>query len=117
MRPGPAAASHHRRAQAAGPAGAGPEAEGVTGAVRSLMICTEKLPVPPVRGGAIQTYIHAVAPRLGRHHRVTVLGVADPELPDREIRDGVEYSARARRHLPPVPGPGGEPPAPGRPQV
>lgn len=63
----------------------------MTGAVRSLMICTEKLPVPPVRGGAIQTYIHAVAPRLGRHHRVTVLGVADPELPDREIRDGVEY--------------------------
>ncbi len=63
----------------------------MTGPLRTLMICTEKLPVPPVRGGAIQTYIHAVAPRLARDHRVTVLGVADPELPDREIRDGVEY--------------------------
>lgn len=59
--------------------------------MRTLMICTEKLPVPPVRGGAIQTYIHAVAPRLARHHQVTVLGVADPELPEREVRDGVEY--------------------------
>lgn len=63
----------------------------MTGPLRTLMICTEKLPVPPVRGGAIQTYIHAVAPRLARDHRVTVLGVADPELPDREIRDSVEY--------------------------
>ncbi len=63
----------------------------MTGAVRSLMICTEKLPVPPVRGGAIQTYIHAVAPRLARDHQVTVLGVTDPELPEREVRGGVEY--------------------------
>ena len=59
--------------------------------MRSLMICTEKLPVPPVRGGAIQTYIQAVAPRLARHHQVVVLGVTDPQLPDREVRDGVEY--------------------------
>jgi len=55
------------------------------------MICTEKLPVPPVRGGAIQTYIAAVAPRLARHHQVAVIGVSDPDLPQRETRDGVAY--------------------------
>ncbi|MFZ5827514.1 MAG: glycosyltransferase family 4 protein [Bacillota bacterium] len=59
--------------------------------MRALLICTEKLPVPPVRGGAIQTYIAAIAPQLARNHSVTVLGVSDPELPDRETRDGVTY--------------------------
>ena len=59
--------------------------------MRCLMISTEKLPVPPVRGGAIQTYIHAVAPRLAQHHKVGVVGVTDPELPERETRDGVIY--------------------------
>jgi len=59
--------------------------------VRTLMICTEKLPVPPVRGGAIQTYVAAVAPRLARHHQLAVIGVSDPELPQRETRDGVAY--------------------------
>lgn len=59
--------------------------------MRALMICTEKLPVPPVRGGAIQTYIANIAPRLARRHRVTVLGVTDETLPDRETRDGVDH--------------------------
>lgn len=55
------------------------------------MVCTEKLPVPPVRGGAIQTYIAAVAPLLARFHHVTVLGVTDEQLPPKEVRDGVGY--------------------------
>lgn len=59
--------------------------------MRNLLICTEKLPVPPVRGGAIQTYIQAVAPRLARRHQLTIIGVSDPDLPERESRDGVEY--------------------------
>ncbi|BFH15115.1 glycosyltransferase family 4 protein [Paenibacillus melissococcoides] len=56
-----------------------------------LMICTEKLPVPNIRGGAIQTYIGGVAPQLGQHHRLTILGRTDPELPDAEIVDGIRY--------------------------
>ncbi|WP_374016982.1 glycosyltransferase family 4 protein [Paenibacillus thiaminolyticus] len=56
-----------------------------------LMICTEKLPVPNIRGGAIQTYIGGVAPQLSQHHRLTILGRADPELPDAEIVDGIRY--------------------------
>lgn len=59
--------------------------------MKVLLIATEKLPVPPVRGGAIQTYIEAVAPLLARKHAVTVLGVADELLPAEESRGGVRY--------------------------
>ncbi|WP_028552058.1 glycosyltransferase family 4 protein [Paenibacillus sp. UNC451MF] len=56
-----------------------------------LMICTEKLPVPNIRGGAIQTYICGVASLLSRHHRITILGRTDPELPLEEVVDGIRY--------------------------
>ncbi|MFG6117166.1 glycosyltransferase family 4 protein [Halobacillus sp. MO56] len=56
-----------------------------------LIICTEKLPVPPVRGGAIQTYIAGALPALKQKHQITVLGRNDEELPDDEIQDGVRY--------------------------
>lgn len=55
------------------------------------MVCTEKLPVPPVRGGAIQTYIDGAVPYLASHHDVTVFCRRDPALPDEETRDGVRY--------------------------
>lgn len=56
-----------------------------------LMICTEKNPVPPIRGGAVQTYIQETAQRLAGHHKITVLGVADPELPTEQELQGVSY--------------------------
>ena len=59
--------------------------------MKILMICTEKLPVPPVRGGAIQTYISGVLPHLSKHHDITVLGTDDPSLPDQETVDGIHY--------------------------
>jgi len=37
-----------------------------------LMIATEKLPVPPIHGGAIQTYIDGVAPLLAKQHKLTI---------------------------------------------
>lgn len=52
--------------------------------MRIAMICTEKLPVPPIRGGAIQQYIDAVLPYLKEKHDITVFCVADPELPQKE---------------------------------
>lgn len=56
------------------------------------MIATEKLPVPPIRGGAIQTYIANVAPRLAQSGiDLTVLGRNDPDLPNEEMREGVRY--------------------------
>ncbi|MCQ6275575.1 glycosyltransferase family 4 protein [Bacillus sp. V3B] len=60
--------------------------------MKILMICTEKLPVPPVLGGAIQTYISGILPYVGNKHDITVLGVNDPSLPDTETIDGVHYA-------------------------
>ncbi|MBU7591450.1 glycosyltransferase family 4 protein [Metabacillus halosaccharovorans] len=59
--------------------------------MKILMICTEKLPVPPVLGGAIQTYIAGSLPHLRNKHDITVLGVNDPSLPDQETIDGIKY--------------------------
>lgn len=56
-----------------------------------LMICTEKLPVPPVLGGAIQTYIAGILPHLRHAHRITVLGVQHETLPNEETIDGIHY--------------------------
>lgn len=56
-----------------------------------LMICTEKLPVPNIRGGAIQTYIGGIAGLLGKHHKVTILGRTDPDLPANEVVNGIRY--------------------------
>lgn len=52
--------------------------------MKIAMICTEKLPVPPIRGGAIQQYIDAVLPYIQEKHDITVFSVQDIDLPQRE---------------------------------
>ncbi len=52
--------------------------------MKIAMICTEKLPIPPIRGGAIQQYIDAVLPFIQEKHDVTVFSVEDPGLPQEE---------------------------------
>ncbi|RNB76510.1 glycosyltransferase family 4 protein [Brevibacillus panacihumi] len=59
--------------------------------MKVAMICTEKLPVPPVRGGAIQTYIAGIVDQLGKHHDITVIGTTDPMLPADERVRNVRY--------------------------
>lgn len=61
--------------------------------MRICMICTEKLPLPPVRGGAIQAYIAGVLPFLSARHAVTVISRTDPLLPEtvQPAPDGVRY--------------------------
>jgi spore coat protein SA len=59
--------------------------------MKILMICTEKLPVPPVRGGAIQTYISGSLPHLSKLHNITVLGISDASLPEHETIEGIQY--------------------------
>ncbi|WP_227551570.1 glycosyltransferase family 4 protein [Metabacillus sediminilitoris] len=59
--------------------------------MKILMICTEKLPVPPVLGGAIQTYIAGSLPYLSKVHDITILGINDPSLPDQETINGTHY--------------------------
>ncbi|WP_434088015.1 glycosyltransferase family 4 protein [Cytobacillus solani] len=59
--------------------------------MKVLMICTEKLPVPPIMGGAIQTYISGILPYLSKVHDISVLGVNDASLPNQETVDGIHY--------------------------
>jgi len=56
-----------------------------------LMICTEKLPVPNIRGGAIQTYIDGVSSMLAQHHQLTILGRDDPDLARVEQAGAIRY--------------------------
>ncbi|HZG84332.1 glycosyltransferase family 4 protein [Paenibacillus sp.] len=59
--------------------------------LRIAMICTEMLPVPPIRGGAVQILIQGAASYLSKKHRVTIYSISDPDLADREFVDGIEY--------------------------
>ncbi|HWQ43170.1 MAG TPA: CotS family spore coat protein [Desulfosporosinus sp.] len=59
--------------------------------LKVLMICTEKLPVPPVRGGAIQTYIDGISRILSNQHDLTILGTTDPSLPLEEFNHNIRY--------------------------
>ncbi|MCL4502635.1 MAG: glycosyltransferase family 4 protein, partial [Deltaproteobacteria bacterium] len=54
------------------------------------LISPELYPIPPIRGGAAELFIEKVASRL-RNWRAMIIGVSDPELPDHEMRQGVEY--------------------------
>jgi len=54
------------------------------------LIGPELYPIPPIRGGAAELFIEKVAARF-QSWRPLVIGVSDPELPAREVRQGVEY--------------------------
>ncbi|WP_074011070.1 glycosyltransferase family 4 protein [Numidum massiliense] len=59
--------------------------------MKIAFICTNMLPVPSIRGGAIQILIDGVTPYISRKHELTIFSVSDPDLPEEEIRDGVHY--------------------------
>jgi spore coat protein SA len=67
--------------------------------LRVLLVCTEKLPVPPIRGGAIQTYIRETAVHLARWHELTVFSVLDPLLKPREEMHGIRFVRAEARNL------------------
>ncbi|HWO77070.1 MAG TPA: glycosyltransferase family 4 protein [Bacillus sp. (in: firmicutes)] len=54
-------------------------------------ICTEKLPSPAVKGGAIQMMIDGIVPYLKEQHDITIFSITDPALPDFEQKEGVTY--------------------------
>lgn len=60
--------------------------------MKVLMISTEKLPVPNIRGGAIQTYICGVMGLIAKRHKITILGRTDPDLPNDEISGGIRFA-------------------------
>lgn len=59
--------------------------------MKIAFICTEKLPVPPILGGAVQIYIEGVLPFLSRQHEITVFCLRNEALPDEEEKNGVKY--------------------------
>jgi spore coat protein SA len=65
--------------------------------MKIALVCTEKLPVPPVSGGAIQIYIDGVLPFLSKHHELTVFGLQSDKLPDEEVLENVRYKRLAGR--------------------
>lgn len=59
--------------------------------MRIAFICTEKLPVPPISGGAIQIYIDGIMPILLKYHELTVFSIQSNMLPNIEVSEGVRY--------------------------
>lgn len=59
--------------------------------MKIALICTEKLPVPPILGGAIQIYIEGILPELSKRHEITVFCIKHESLPDEEEINGVKY--------------------------
>lgn len=59
--------------------------------MKIALICTEKLPVPPIAGGAVQLYIDGIVPFLSKQHDITVFSVQHPDLPNEEERGNVHY--------------------------
>ncbi|MGM0879818.1 MAG: glycosyltransferase family 4 protein [Bacillota bacterium] len=59
--------------------------------MRLAFICTEKLPSPAIKGGAIQMMMDGVSPFLARKHQLTIYSVTDESLPDQETRSGIKY--------------------------
>lgn len=59
--------------------------------MKILLISTEKLPVPPVLGGAIQTYISGSLQHLSKAHDITVIGISNPSLSDKETVNNIHY--------------------------
>lgn len=55
------------------------------------MICTEKLPVPSIRGGAIQILIDGIIPYLKKNNDITVFSIEDEELPCFEHANRLRY--------------------------
>lgn len=59
--------------------------------MKIALICTEKLPVPPVAGGAVQLYIDGIIPSLSGQNEITVFCIQHPDLPNEETKGNVTY--------------------------
>lgn len=59
--------------------------------MKIALICSDRGPVPPIRGGAIQLLIHKVAPILAKKHKITVFSVTDAHLRPVERKNGVLF--------------------------
>ncbi|HOM01425.1 MAG TPA: glycosyltransferase family 4 protein [Acetivibrio sp.] len=71
--------------------------------MKIALVCTEKLPVPPVAGGAVQLYISEILPYIKEQHEITVFCKHYPGLSANEVVDNVRYirvpASSASRYL------------------
>ncbi|KXY37281.1 glycosyltransferase family 4 protein [Bacillus mycoides] len=54
-------------------------------------ICTEKLPSPAIRGGAIQMMIDGVSPYISQEFDLTIFSISDPSLPKQSTQNNIHY--------------------------
>lgn len=66
--------------------------------LKLAFICTEKLPSPAIRGGAIQMMIDGVAPYFSSRYELTIYSIEDPDLPQQETKNGVRYIHLPKNH-------------------
>jgi len=66
--------------------------------IRIALICTEKLPLPAVKGGAIQVMIDGIAPTLAERHDLTIYSICDDLLPKEEQNGRIHYIRFPRDH-------------------
>lgn len=59
--------------------------------LRLAFICTEKNPVPPIVGGAIQILIDGVTPYISKKHDLTIFSITHSALPLSNYSQGVQY--------------------------
>ncbi|TYQ15538.1 UNVERIFIED_CONTAM: spore coat protein SA [Acetivibrio alkalicellulosi] len=59
--------------------------------MKIALICTEKLPVPPIAGGAVQLYISEILPYISKDYDITVYCKSHPSLANEETVDNVRY--------------------------
>lgn len=59
--------------------------------MKIALICTEKLPVPPILGGAIQIYIDAILKTLAKYHQITLFSLENSKLPVRYEKENIRY--------------------------
>lgn len=59
--------------------------------MKLAFICTEKLPSPAIRGGAIQIMIDGITPFLRKNHDITIFSITDPNLVNEENHHGIKY--------------------------
>lgn len=66
--------------------------------MKLAFICTEKLPAPAIRGGAIQMMIDGVAPFLSKEFELTIFSIEDTSLPNHELTNNITYIRRPRKN-------------------
>ncbi|WP_198520825.1 glycosyltransferase family 4 protein [Alteribacter populi] len=59
--------------------------------LKVALICTESLPAPAIKGGAIQMFIDGVAPFLKEEYHLTIYSINDTALKRYEVKGGIEY--------------------------